>query len=85
LVKRNDEASVAALIGSDFQNFRRRGSIKSSPVKVVKAVMEFTSDRRHGAHPIVFILQKTLNPHSDLSVHEVWLPAYFINPSISRI
>jgi hypothetical protein len=51
------KAPMAALVRADFQKVGLCCSVKSCPMKVVEPMVEFTDDRRHGGHPIIFTIQ----------------------------
>ena len=60
-VIRDVEATVSALVRTNFEDAGFGGSVKARPVKVVKPVMKFADHRGHGGHPIGFTLKKALN------------------------
>ena len=70
LCQKNVEATVAALIGANFEHIGLGGAIKSRPVKVLKSVVKFTRNGGHGRHPVGFVFEQSFDSQADFLVHE---------------
>lgn len=70
LIERDVEATMTALVWTNFQHARFSGAVESGPVKVVKPVVEFADHGRHGGHPVCFTFEQPLDPIHDVCVHD---------------